>query len=80
MKTFLERQHRQRLQERGWDAQIHDFHATGCQFRFCGREYSLTRSGDGFLVRCGQKLIWPTPTYPDAALAHVWRHSRYATR
>jgi hypothetical protein len=27
-------------------------------------------------VRCGQKLIWPVATYPDAALAHVWRHSR----
>ena len=77
MKTYLERQHRQRLQERGWDAQVHSFDATGCSFRFCGREYSLTRSGDGFLVRCGQKLIWPVATYPDAALAHVWRHSRY---
>jgi hypothetical protein len=74
VRTFLERQHRQRIA--GWDAQISDFHASGCSFRVHGREYSLTRSGDGFLVRCGQKLIWPTPTYPDAALAIIWRHSR----
>jgi len=76
MKTFLERQHRQQLSEPGWDAQVHDFHSNACFFRFCGREYSLTRSGDGFLVRCGTELVWPEPTYPDAALAHVWRHSR----
>lgn len=74
MKTFLERQHRQRID--GWGAQVSDFHSNGCAFRFCGRNYSLTRSGDGFLVRCGTELIWPTATYPDAALAHVWRHSR----
>ena len=76
MKTLLKRHHRQRLSSAGWDAQVTDFHASGCQFRFSGREYSLTRSGDGFLVRCGQELIWPEPTYPDAALAHIWRHSR----
>jgi hypothetical protein len=74
MKTFFERQHRQRIDD--WDAQVSDFHASGCQFRFCGRNYSLTRSGDGFLVRCGSDTIWPTATYPDAAIAHVWRHSR----
>ena len=76
MKTYLESQHRRRLSEPGWDAQVSDFHSNGCAFRFCGRNYSLTRSGNGFLVRCGQELIWPTATYPDAALAHVWRHSR----
>jgi len=75
MKTFIERQHRQRIA--GWGAQVSSFNATGCSFRFCGREYSLIRIGNGFLVRCGTDLIWPTPTYPDAALAHVWRHSRY---
>lgn len=76
MKTFLERQHRERLQSEGWDAQISDFHASGCSFRFHGRNYSLVRSGNGFLVYCGKDLIWDEPTYPDAALAHVWRHSR----
>jgi hypothetical protein len=76
MKTFLERQHRARLSEPGWDAQVSDFHSNGCAFRFCGRNYSLVRSGDGFNVYCGTELIWPEPTYPDAALAHVWRHSR----
>jgi hypothetical protein len=76
MKTFLECYHRERLQSPGWDAQISDFHASGCSFRMRGRNYSLTRSGNGFLVRCGQDQIWPTATYPDAALAHVWRHSR----
>ena len=74
MKTFLERQHRQRIA--GWDAQVYDFHASGCSFRVHGRNYSLIRSGNGFLVRCGADQIWPTATYPDAALAHVWRHSR----
>lgn len=77
MKTFLERQHRQRLSEPGWDARVHSFHATGCSFRFCGREYSLTRSGDGFAVLCDGKSIWHEPTYPDAALGIIWRHSRY---
>ena len=76
MKTYLESQHLARLSEPGWDAHVSDFHSNGCAFRFCGRNYSLTRSGNGFLVRCGTELIWPKPTYPDAALAHVWRHSR----
>jgi hypothetical protein len=77
MKTFLERQHRQRIQSDGWDAQISDFHSNGCAFRFCGRNYSLIRSGNGFIIRCDGESIWPEPTYPDAALAHVWRHSRF---
>jgi hypothetical protein len=74
VKTFLERQHRQRIE--GWRAQVSDFHASGCSFRVHGREYSLIRSGNGFAVLCDGKSIWHEPTYPDAALAHVWRHSR----
>lgn len=76
MKTFLERQHRERLQSEGWDAQVSDFHSNGCAFRFCGRNYSLVRSGNGFLVCHNGVPIQDKPTYPDAALAHVWRHSR----
>ena len=74
MKTFLERQHRQRIE--GWGAQVSNFHASGCSFRVHGRNYSLIRSGDGFFVYCGSDLIWPESARPDAALAHVWRHSR----
>jgi hypothetical protein len=74
MKTFLELQHRQRIE--GWDAQVTDFHASGCSFRVHGREYSLIRSGNGFAVLCDGKSIWHEPTYPDAALGIIWRHSR----
>jgi hypothetical protein len=76
MKTFLERQHRVRLSEPGWDAQISDFHSNGCAFRFCGRNYSLARSGNGFIIRCNGESIWHEPTYPDAAFGIIWRHSR----
>lgn len=74
MKTYLESEHRQRIE--GWGATVTDWHRNGCSLRFCGRNYSLIRSGDGFFVYCGSNLIWPESARPDAALAHVWRHSR----
>jgi hypothetical protein len=74
MKTFLEKQHRERLS--GWDAQVSDFHPNGCAFRFHGRNYSLIRSGNGFVIRCDGESIWHEPTNPDAAFGIIWRHSR----
>jgi hypothetical protein len=75
MRTFLERQHRQRLQSLGWGAQVHDFSAIGCAFRMRGMEYALIRSGSGFMPTCGKMPIWHQPEYPDAALAVIYRHA-----
>jgi hypothetical protein len=75
MKTFLERQHRQRLQSPGWDAQVYDFHASGCAFRMRGMEYALIRNKSGFMPMCGRLPIWHQPEYPDAALAIIYRHA-----
>jgi len=73
MKTFLERQHRQRIA--GWGAQIHDFSAIGCSFRMRGMEYALIRNGSGFMPVRGRLPIWDQPEYPDAALAIIYRHA-----
>lgn len=73
MKTFLERQHRQRIE--GWGATIVDFHRNGCVFRIYGGEYLLIRSGNGFMPMRGKGKIWHKPEYPDAALAVIYRHA-----
>ena len=74
MKTYLESQHRSRMEERGFDARIIEFHRNGAVLRIRGTEYSLIRSGKGFIPHCYGKPIWEKPEYPDAALAIVYRH------
>jgi hypothetical protein len=71
MKTYLERQHRQRIE--GWGATVTDFHRNGCTFRVYGREYSLMRHLNGFMPVRGTVPIWHQPEYPDAALAIIYR-------
>ena len=74
MKTYLESAHRQRMEERGFDARVIEFHRNGAVLRIRGTEYSLIRSGDGFIPHCCGKPIWEKPEYPDAALAIVYRY------
>lgn len=74
MKTYLESQHRQLMEERGFDATVIQFHRNGAVLRIRGTEYSLIRSGNGFIPHCCEKPIWEKPEYPDAALAIIYRH------
>lgn len=74
MKTYLEPAHREQLEERGFDARIIEFHRNGAVLRIRGTEYSLIRSGDGFIPHCRGKPIWGKPEYPQACLAIVYRY------
>lgn len=74
MKTYLESQHRERIESPGWNATIIDFHRNGAVLRIRGTEYTLIRSGNGFMPHCCGKPIWEKPEYPDAAIAVVYRH------
>ena len=52
MKTYLESDHRQRMEERGFDARVIEFHRNGAVLRIRGTEYSLFRSGNGVIPHC----------------------------
>jgi len=75
MRTYLEPEHRQRVESRGWNATVTDWHRNGCSLRVRGMEYSLIRNGSGFMPTCGRLPIWHQPEYPDAALAIIYRHA-----
>jgi hypothetical protein len=76
MKTYLEPIHRQRIESLGWNATITDWHRNGCSLRIRNTNYSLIRSGNGFMPTCVGKPIWHEPTCPDAAFGIIWRYSR----
>lgn len=72
MKTYLESQHRERMEERGFDARVIDFHRNGAVLRIRGTEYSLIRSGNGFIPHCCGRPIWNRPECPDACIALIY--------
>lgn len=72
MKTYLEPIYRERMEERGFDATVIQFHRNGAVLRIRGTEYSLIRSGDGFIPHRAGVPIWGKPEYPQACLALIY--------
>lgn len=72
MKTYLEPAHREQLEEHGFDAAVIEFHRSGAVLRIRGKEYSLIRSGNGFIPHCCGTPIWYKPEYPQACLALIY--------